>query len=965
MQMSAMEYEESLAHYGILRKSGRYPWGSGQNPHQRSLTFLDILKKHEEEGLKPAEIAKLYDDRKNGYPFTTTDLRAVKTRAIAIKNEALIRQAQRLRDKGLGPSEIGRAMGVRESTARSYLEPGRLERIDTLQKTADMLKRQVEEKEFVDVGAHVHRDLPIGDNPETRIGIPKDKFNTALSMLKEEGYAVTTFKGPQAGTGEMTTYRGLFKPSRRDMTERELKQELFANRHKLQLISEKTKDGGRSWDDPVFKKPLSVDPKRVAVRYKEDGGAAADGVIYVRPGVHDLSMGKSQYAQVRIEVGGTHYLKGMAVYKNDLPPGVDLLFNTNKSNTGNKLDALKTLEKIPLKDAKGNVIKKDGKPVDSDEIDWSNPFGSFPKIDGGQLLDEHGNVSSALNKLNEQGDWDKWSRNVSRQVLSKQSPELAEKQLGLTYDRKRQEYEEIKALRNPLIKKRLLESFSDDVDSSAVHLKAANFPRQATKVLLPVTSIKPHEIFAPTFNDGERVSLVRFPHAGTFEIPELTVNNRNPEAKRLLRKEGTRKIEAPDVVGIHPKVAEHLSGADFDGDTVVVIPNNRGLIRRRPPLEGLKDFDPQQYKVPTPDEDPVNGRNTVKNDGVKQDQMGRVTNLIADMTLRGAKDDELAAAVRHSMVVIDSQKHNLDWKASERENGIPALKRTYQGVAPGGQLKGASTLITKATSRADPVQRKQAPSDHPGSGGGVKRESVGTIDRLTGEKVFVLKDEVGPNGKPRTFRSKKLAEEKDAFKLIDDPSGGLPIERIYATHSNKLKALANEARLELIKTEPTRRSKSAAEVYATEVKELKSQLNDALKNAPLERRAQNLTAQIVAQRRRANTDMEKSEVKKITAQTLEEARNRTGAKKHRIEITDRQWEAIQAGAISIQALKDILGNTDLDKLKERATPRDKPIMTTVMQARARTMLNSGATPSEVADALGVKLSTLQSSLEEG
>jgi hypothetical protein len=682
-------------------------------------------------------------------------------------------------------------------------------------------------------------------------------------------------------------------------------------------------------------------------------------VIYVRPGVHDLSMGNAHYAQVRIAVDGTHYLKGMAIHKNDLPPGVDLMFNTNKSDTGNKLDALKKLKKIPLRDDKGNIVKKNGVVVDTKEVDWKNPFGSFPKIDGGQIKDTHGNVTSAMNILTGQGDWNKWSRTLSSQVLAKQSPEgLVKPQLDLTYERRRQEFEELKSLTNPLIKRKLLETFSDETDSSAVHLKAANLPRQATRVLLPVSGIKPDEVYAPSFNNGERVSLVRFPHAGTFEIPQLTVNNNNREAKALFTRDG--KIEAPDAIGIHPKVAERLSGADFDGDTVVVIPHRGAVLKSTPPLEGLKNFDPQKYKVPTPEEDPVNGRKTVPKEKTKQNEMGRITNLITDMTIKGASDDEVAAAVRHSMVVIDSEKHNLDYKASERDNGIIALKKIYQGVDPKtGKAKGASTLLTKATSQDRPIKRKDAKA-----GPGLQRTGVGTIDIKTGKKVYELIDEKGPDGKPRTFRSKKLAETDDAYTLISD-HGGTRVEKIYADHSNRLKALANEARKELVNTRPERRDASAAKVYAKEVEKLNADLNNALKNAPLERRAQSVANFIVRQRRQANPNMEASELKKIKGQALEDARARTGAKKHQIEITDDQWRAIQAHAISQDKLTNILNNTDIEKLKERATPRNKKVVTPAMTAWALSMHRSGATYSEMADALGVSESTLQTIIAEG
>lgn len=923
-----LDDDNYLAHYGILRKSGRYPWGSGQNPNQRSKSFLDILKEHKNEGLSDAEIAKLYDRKDEGFPFTVADLRAVKSRAVHLQTQDKIREAQSLKDKGMGASAIARQMNINESTVRSLLEPGRLDKLDVLQKTSEMLKRQVEEKGMVDIGAHVERDLPIGENPEVRIGISRDKFNTAISMLKEEGYTVHTVKGQQVGTGENTTYRVLAKPG---VTQKDV----FLNRDKIQLIAEKTDDGGRTYSGMGLQPPINISSKRVAVRYKEDGGADADGVIYVRPGVNDVSLGKSRYAQVRIAVDGTHYLKGMAVYKDDLPSGVDLMFNTNKSNTGDKLDAMK-----------GMKTDKDG------NVDPVNPFGAAIKL-GGQILGKDGKVSSAMNLINEEGDWDKWSRNLSRQVLSKQSPDVAKSQLDLTHERRRQEFEEIRSLTNPQIKRKLLESFSDETDSAAVHLKAANLPRQATKVILPVKSMKPHEIFAPTFKDGERVVLVRFPHAGTFEIPELTVNNRNREARALfgLGKGG----KAPDVVGIHPKVAEHLSGADFDGDHVVVIPNNRRTIKNSSPLKGLQGFDPQKYKVPLGPKSPEHPKGKpIISDARKQTEMGKVTNLIADMTIRGANSDELAKAVRHSMVVIDSEKHNLDFKASEKDNTILALKHKYQTTNPKtGQPRGASTLITRATSRQDVPKRKARLA-----------AEGGPIDPATGKKVFVLTGEKDKHGNVKTFRSKKLAETDDATTLLSE-RGGQPIERVYAEHSNKLKALANEARKEMVHTELRRRSPSAAKVYANEVESLNAKLNEALKNAPLERRAQSVANHIVGQRRRANPDMDKTEKKKIKGQALDEARIRTGAKKHRIEISDSEWRAIQNGAISVDKLKDILNNTDVDKLRERATPRTKPVMTSVMSSRAKNMLNAGFTYAEVSDALGIPASTLKSGIEDG
>ena len=857
-----MKEENYLEHYGILRKSGRYPWGSGNNPLQRSKTFLDIVRQHEKvDGMTESQIAKMYSPvDKDGniikkYQLSVADIRALKSRAGTEVKQEQIRTAQSLRDKGMGFSEIGRTMEVNESTVRSLLEPGRQDKINILQSTADMLKRQVEEKEFVDVGAHVEKDLPI-EGPGSRIGISPDKFKTALSVLKEEGYSVHPVNILQAGTGETTKSLVLVKPG---VTQKEA----FLNRDKIRLISEKSTDHGRNFENVGFKPPLHIDPKRVDVRYKEQGGADADGVVYVRPGVNDVSLGKSQYAQVRIAVGGTHYLKGMAVYKDDLPKGVDLQFNTNKSNTGNKLDAMK-----PLK-----------KDKNTGEVDKFNPFGALIK-DGGQILGKDGKPKSVMNLVNEEGDWDKWSRNVSRQVLSKQSPELAKSQLGLTYDRRRNELEQIKGLTNPLIRRKLLETFGDETDSAAVHLKAANMPRQATKVILPSNHVKPTEIFAPTFDNGERVALVRYPHAGLFEIPELTVNNRSREARKLLGlgKGGT----APDAVAIHPKVAERLSGADFDGDHVVVIPNKRGAIASKPPLEGLKGFDPQKYQVPygLKSKQFPDGKPTVTSTQ-KQQLMGNVTNLISDMTVRGANNDELARAVRHSMVVIDSEKHNLDVKASARDNAIIELKRTYQGVHPKtGQVRGASTLITRATAETRIPKRKDAPA-----GPGVVRVSSGTIDIKTGKKVYVETRERRPDGDLAKFKSKRLAETDDAYELISK-GVGTRIESVYADHSNRLKSLANEARREVVNTKLTPYSKSANRVYKHEVNSLKAKLNEAEKNAPLERQAQVVAGRLYAQKKRANPEMEKDEQRKIKGQALTEARLRTGAGKTRLGSTE-------------------------------------------------------------------------------
>ncbi len=879
--------ENYLAHYGILRKSGRYPWGSGGDQSTRNRDFLGYIDGLKKDGLSETEIAR-------GLGVTTTQLRAARSIARSQEKQAEINMAQRLKDKGYSNVAIGERMGKSESYVRSLLAPGQKDKADVLQATSEMLKNQVEEKGYLDIGSGV----------EHHVGVSQTKLKAAVAMLQEEGYTVHYVKVEQLGTGQQTTVKVLAKPDTPYS-------EVFRNRANIKQVTSYSEDGGRSFLG--LQPPLSVSSGRVAVRYAEQGGTDADGVIYVRPGVDDLSLGKSRYAQVRIAVDNSHYLKGMAMYRDDLPDGVDLVFNTNKKSTGNKLDAMK-----PLKD------------------DPDNPFGAVVRQIVKQGPNGKAKVVSAMNIVNEEGDWENWAKSLSSQMLSKQSPSLAKTQLDMTYEKKRNDLEEIMSLTNPAVRRKLLESYADDADSSAVHLKAAALPRQGSHVILPINSLKESEIYAPNFRNGERVVLIRYPHGGIFEIPELTVNNRHAKAKRALG-------NAKDAVGINSKVAERLSGADFDGDTVLVIPNNNRKVKTAPALDGLKDFDPVRAY-------PAYEGMSRMSPRTKQKEMGVVSNLITDMTIRGATASELARAVRHSMVVIDAEKHNLNYKQSAVDNGIAQLKAKYQGDAKAG----ASTLISKASAEIRVPERRPRPA-----------AKGGPVDRATGRRVY---EETGATyldpktGKlvRKTVKSKKLAETDDASTL----SSGTPIEKVYADHSNRLKGLANAARKAAVSTRSTPYSPSAKTAYSKEVAALDAKLNLALRNAPLERQAQILANATVTQKRQANPDMDAAELKKIKAQALAEARLRTGARKQRIQISDAEWDAIQAGAISGHKLNQILNNADLDQVKRLATPKSSTVMTTAKKNRALAMAASGYTQAEIADALGVSLTTLKTTIAE-
>lgn len=868
-----------LKHIGVKRRSGRYPWGSGKNPEQRDRSFLGYVKKLQDEGLTEVQIAE-------GLGMTTTQLRTRKSIAKAQQRASNAALAQRLKEKGLSNIAIGESMGINESSVRSLLDPALQAKSDIAVSTAKMLRETIDKKGVIDIGAGV----------ENHIGISRTKLGTAVSLLEEEGYKVHYVQVEQLGTGKKTTIKVLAPDS---MTY----SEIYKNRDNIKSITDYSEDGGRSY---LGLEPIkSVDGKRVLIRYGDEGGSDKDGVIELRRGVDDISLGEAKYAQVRVGVDGTHYMKGMAMYADKLPPGVDIIYNTNKP--------------------KGTPPDKVFKSMKDDP---DNPFGSVVRQK--HYIDKDGKKQlSPMNIVNEEGDWTHWSKSISSQVLSKQSTALAKRQLELALNLKKEEFDEINSLTNPVVKKALLKSFSDDVDAAAVHLKAAALPRQASHVILPFPGMKDTEIYAPNYRDGEKVVLIRHPHGGTFEIPELTVNNRNSSVKSILG-------NALDAVGIHPRTAQKLSGADFDGDTVLVIPNNNKDIRTSPSLKGLADFDPK-ISYPAYDGMPKMSNRT------KQMQMGDVSNLITDMTIKGATTNEIARAVRHSMVVIDAEKHNLNYKQSAIDNGIAELKEKYQG----GKRAGASTLISKASSEVRVPERKESFKIDPRTGKKIFEETGATFVNSKGKLV------------KKTTKTTALANEEDAHKL----SSGTKIESIYADHANGLKALANKARLALLGTPNLKYSPSAKDIYTPEVESLKAKLYLANRNRPLERQAQLLANKIVRAKKEANPNMEAADLKKIKGQALEEARTRVGAKKPKIIITDKEWAAIQLGAISNNTLSQIIQNTDLDSLKQRATPRTAYKMTDSKVAKAKSMASAGYTTSEIASALGVSTTTIQETIK--
>lgn len=904
--------ESVLEHYGTKRHSGRYPWGSGKTPYQHSGDFLSRVNELKKNGLSEKNILETINNgMPDEYKMGLTEFRIALQKAGHDRKALEYDQIRALKDDGLGWKAIGDKLGMSESSVRSKYNNGIGEKASQAEKIAETLRKEVDKKGMIDISEGANQVL----------GVSESKLDEAAYILEAEyGY-----KRYGVGIRQPTNVRQQTNITVLAKPEYDQK---YAYQHQDQIDSlgdYHSDDGGDTFTK--LQRPASLDSNRVAIRYGDEGGLDKDGVMEIRRGVPDLDLGKSHYAQVRILVDGDHYLKGMAVYSDDLPDGVDIMFNTNKPSGTPKMKVLKEAKADP-----------------------DNPFGAAIKANGqstyiGADGKEH---LSPINKLKEEGDWDTMSRNVSSQFLSKQPKKLIENQLKLTVADYQAQYDEIMQYDNPTVKKKLLNDFADTCEGTSMTLKASAFPGQSTKVILPINKIKETEAYCPTYENGTQLALIRYPHAGTFEIPIVTVNNKNLHGKRNLG-------QIQDAIGINAKVAERLSGADFDGDTVMAIPmSDKVKIKSTRPLDDLKDFDPKTaYAVP--EGNPNHVRLMKKEE--KQKEMGIISNLITDMTLRGADEKELASAVKHSMVVIDAEKHKLDYKRSERENGIQELKQKWQiRVDEEGNEKygGASTLLSRRKQTVRVPERR----------GSVR------VDKESGEYIY---KESG-----RTFTDPKTGRERlaeDTVSLISETkdartlSSGTIQENLYADFSNKLKAMANQARKEAVNMKGIQRDPQAAKTYATEVASLKEKYNNMIANKPKERKAMlianaNIKAKI--QEQGLNPAIDKKEIKKISSVEMQRARDSVGAsgRKSKVTFTDKEWEAVQAGAISDNMLTKFLNSSDSDEIVKRAMPKTTSVMSSAKMSKAKAMLRSGYTYKEIAQACGVPESTVYSALNK-
>ena len=886
--------------------SGRYPLGSGKNPNQHVPTkawSYEETQKLRAEGLTDKEISEYFG-------LTQSDFRrkqsVAKNQKIA-EDRALVMKLREERQMSFRAIEEKTAIPA--SQARALLKDHVEKKLAEDQKTMEILRDQIEKKGHIDVGSGV----------EQYLGVSNTKLKQMVKNLQDEGYVLSHPKVEQAGTGYNTS---LLVLSKKDTP----KGYIYDHLEEIKPIDDlKVVGDGEKKQVKEFHDPVSLSLDRLAVVYAEDHGTDKDGLIELRRGVDDISLGNNKYAQVRIAVDGTHYLKGMAVYADNLPDGVDVRFNTNKHRgtpiVNDDPDGKSVLK--PLKEGKGvavfgaSIVKQN---------DWTDESGK----------EHHGLV----NIVKEEGDWAKQSKSLASQMLSKQTPELAKRQLNIDLDYRKQQYDDICKLTNPAVKQKMLQSFADECDSAAVHLKGAAMPRQAWNVIIPIPSLKDNEIYAPQFKDGETVVCIRYPHGGRFEIPQLTVNNRNAEGKKIITP------LARDAVGINSKVAERLSGADFDGDTVLVIPNNAKAngkrdIKTEDRLKGLIGFDPKEAY-------PGYKGMKVMTHAQTQKEMGVISNLITDMTIQGASSDELARAVKHSMVVIDAEKHELNWRLSEKQNGIKELKERYQPKDETGK-GGAQTLLSRAK---NPVYVNRR----------VKNQEYKT-DKETGKKIW---NEADPwydregNAHYRQQKSSRMMETEDARTLISKRN--TLIENVYADYANQCKELANKARYEKEHTKNSEYKREAAKEYATEVASLDRKLNTALKNAPRERQAQILANAEVQTKidnaRASGTEPTKADIRKWTAKAITPAREKTGAGKTRVTFTDREWEAIQKGAVPHTKIVKLLNNADEADYKARSTPKESKVMSSAKISKAKSLAKAGYTLDEIADFLGVSASAV-------
>jgi predicted DNA-binding protein YlxM (UPF0122 family) len=207
-----------------------------------------------------------------------------------------------------------------------------------------------------------------------------------------------------------------------------------------------------------------------------------------------------------------------------------------------------------------------------------------------------------------------------------------------------------------------------------------------------------------------------------------------------------------------------------------------------------------------------------------------------------------------------------------------------------------------------------------------------------------------------------MAETDDAYTLVSPARNKK--ELVYADYANFMKDLANKARLEMLNTGSIKYSVSARETYKDEVTTLEAQLKLAKMNKPRERAAQRLANSRVQAKKQAyeNAGLTKKEYKSLLdkerQRALTDARNAVNAKRKPITFTEKEWKAVQAGAISDSKLSEMLKFADMNNVRSLALPKRSTELTTAQKNKIQAMAASGYSLAAIAEAVGCSKSSV-------
>ena len=174
LYVGSVDDPKAIAHIGVKRRSGRYPWGSGERPYQRSEDFLARVEQLKAEGMTEKDLMEYFK-------ITSTDLRRQIRVAKHERRDLEVARAKSLREDGLSLAEIAQKMGyANDSSIRSLLNESTAINKNRAYVTADILEKELQTKNMLDVGAGVEQEL----------GVTKGVLDEALFIMNTRGYDI-------------------------------------------------------------------------------------------------------------------------------------------------------------------------------------------------------------------------------------------------------------------------------------------------------------------------------------------------------------------------------------------------------------------------------------------------------------------------------------------------------------------------------------------------------------------------------------------------------------------------------------------------------------------------------------------------------------------------------------------------------------------------------------------------------